>query len=483
MVHQSSLFSFAITFSAALATIDEHNFSASNVITKDVIIIGGGAAGSYAGVRLREDYNMNIALIELESELGGHVNTYTIPSSGETIEYGVQSYSPYGPALEFFKRFNIETEPFTSRPLTGLYVDYETSKILTGYTPPSANATNEALLRWLSIVERYSSLVEPGFWNFPSPEDIPADLLTPFGEFAKKHNVEAAVPRIALISNVGPNGLEKLLTLDVIQEFGLPLTQSIVTSKSLKPVGSNQLLYRRVLELLKKDVYLNAKVTETERTSSGIKVVVQGADDTTGPILIKAKRLLFTPPPRFNTMSKFDTDDKEAEVFSKMVATWRFAGVAHIPCIPENYGVTYTSSGAVPKNYLQIRDYAWNLAFTSTGPTGLGLFRVLFGGNTSYTIDEAKSFTQARVQDLVDAGSLNATAECKMDFKAFAEHNSVLWPGLAELKNGYVQKLNGLQGYRSTWWTGGKWCSDYTSNVWVFTDTVIDRLLKSLGKN
>jgi hypothetical protein len=412
MVQQSSLLSFAITVSTALATIDERNFPASNIITKDVAIIGGGAAGAYAGVRLREDHNISIALIELESELGGHVDTYTIPDSGETIEYGVQSYVPYGPALDFFKRFNIETEPFSARRLTGIYVDYETSKILTGYIPPSANATNEALLRWLSIVEKYNSLVEPGFWNFPSPADIPVDFLTSFGEFAKKYNVEAAAPRIAQISNVGANGLENLLALDVIQEFGLPLTKSVVANSLFKPVGSNQLLYRRVLELLKEDVHVNAKVIETERTASGVKVVVKGADDTAGPILLKAKRLLFTPPPRFDFLSEFDPDDKETEVFGKLATTWRFAGVAHIPCIPENYGVTYTSSGAVPDNYLKIRDHAWNLAFTSTGPTGLGLFRVLFGSNTSYTINEAKSFAQARVQDLVDAGSLNATGEC-----------------------------------------------------------------------
>jgi len=482
MVQQSSLLFFAITVSAALATIDERDFAPSNIITKDVAVIGGGAAGAYASVRLREDHNISIALIELESELGGHVDTYTVPDSGETIEYGVQSYVPYGPALDFFDRFDIQTEPFASRRLTGLYVEYESSKILTGYTPPSANATNEALRIWLSIVEKYNPLIEPGFWNFPSPTDIPADFLTPFGEFAKRYNVQAAAPRIATISNVGANGLEKLLTLDVIQEFGLPLTKSVLESSLFKPIGSNQLLYRRVLELLKKDVYLNAKVTETERTASGVKVVVKGGDGTAGPILIKAKRLLFTPPPRFDFLSKFDTDEKEREVFGKLATTWRFAGVAHIPCIPENYSVTYTSSGAVPDNYLKIRDYAWNLGLTSTGPTGLGLFRVLFGGNTSYTIDEAKSFVQAKVQDLVNAGSLNATVECKVAFKAFVNHNSVLWPGAAELKGGFVQKLNGLQGYRSTWWTGGKWCSDYTSNVWVFTETVLDRLLKSLGK-
>lgn len=40
-----------------------------NVLTKDVVIIGGGASGAYAAVRLRDDYNRSIALIEKQDHL------------------------------------------------------------------------------------------------------------------------------------------------------------------------------------------------------------------------------------------------------------------------------------------------------------------------------------------------------------------------------------------------------------------------------
>lgn len=39
------------------------------VIERDVIIIGGGAAGSHAAFRLQQDYNKSIVLIEKESIL------------------------------------------------------------------------------------------------------------------------------------------------------------------------------------------------------------------------------------------------------------------------------------------------------------------------------------------------------------------------------------------------------------------------------
>jgi hypothetical protein len=483
MVQLSSLFLCATTIATALAIIDERNFPASKIITKDVAIIGGGASGTYAAVKLREDLNTSIIVVETEAILGGHADTYTVPGTGEAVEYGVQTYVPYGPGKSFFSRFAIETGSSPNRPLTAITVDYETSKILSGYIPPSANATNEAFQRWLPIVEKYDSLIEPGYWNFPKPKDIPEDFLLPFGEFAKKYNLEAAGPRISQISNAGSFGIEKTLALHVIQHFGLPISKTLISGTFFKPVVSNNLLYERALELLKKDVLLNSYVSEAERERSGIKLVVKNVDGKPGATLIKAKRLLFTAAPRrLDILQNFDEDKKEIEVFDPLEQTWRFAGVAKIPCIPENYSVSFISSAAVPDHYLKIRDYPWSLGFTSTGPVGLGLFRVLFGIKDPSTIDEAKSFISSKVQDLVKAGSLNYTGECKVDYKAFVDHNGVLWPDAEELKKGWVQKLNGLQGHRSTWWTGGYWCSDYTTNVWAFTDTVLERLLKSLGR-
>lgn len=44
----------------------------TTVITKDVIIIGGGAGGAHAAVRLMRDMGQNIVLIEQQSILVSH---------------------------------------------------------------------------------------------------------------------------------------------------------------------------------------------------------------------------------------------------------------------------------------------------------------------------------------------------------------------------------------------------------------------------
>ena len=49
--------------------IDESAFAPEDCIEKDVAIIGGGASGTYAAVRLREDLDKSIILIERDDHL------------------------------------------------------------------------------------------------------------------------------------------------------------------------------------------------------------------------------------------------------------------------------------------------------------------------------------------------------------------------------------------------------------------------------
>ena len=51
-------------FVNAGSTVNEAAFAPEEIIRKYVAIIGGGASGTYAAVRLREDYNTSIIVIE-----------------------------------------------------------------------------------------------------------------------------------------------------------------------------------------------------------------------------------------------------------------------------------------------------------------------------------------------------------------------------------------------------------------------------------
>lgn len=464
----------------ARAKIDESEFDAARIIERDVAIIGGGAAGTYAAVRLREDLNTSIIVIEPKNRLGGHVDTYAIPETSTTLEYGVQSYMQYGPTVGFFKRFGVEFGPFTSRRLTTINVDVETGKVL-DYTPPTANDTTEALHKWLQFVEKYDSLVEPGFWNFPSPDKIPVELLMPFGEYVREQKIEAAVPRIVSISGVGAGDLQILPTLQVVQAFGLAVTKGVVEGTFIQPTVSNSLLYQRAYELLKNDVRLGSTIQETERYSTGVRIVIQSENDKV-KTLIKARKVLWTPYPSQENLKVFDQDNKELQVFEPWVPEWDYVGVASIPCIPENTSIQYLPREVEPSNYLAVRNHPYSLALGTTGPPGLNLFRVMLGANYSVTYEETKAVVTSSIQNLIDVGTLNYTGYCEVDIKELSAHHGVLWPREIEaLNNGFIQELYSLQGYRSTWWTGRSWCEEYSSNVWTFTDTVLERLLKTLA--
>lgn len=66
---------FALSsISTGLAALDSSIFNFFEIIEKDVVIIGGGAAGSHAAVRLREDYGKSVVVIEKEANLVSNCN-------------------------------------------------------------------------------------------------------------------------------------------------------------------------------------------------------------------------------------------------------------------------------------------------------------------------------------------------------------------------------------------------------------------------
>jgi len=54
---------------AAWAEIDVSSFSAKDTIVRDVVIIGGGASGAHAAVRLQEKYGKSVIVVEQDSLL------------------------------------------------------------------------------------------------------------------------------------------------------------------------------------------------------------------------------------------------------------------------------------------------------------------------------------------------------------------------------------------------------------------------------
>ncbi|OAL07107.1 FAD/NAD(P)-binding domain-containing protein [Phaeosphaeriaceae sp. SRC1lsM3a] len=483
MLQKITLVSLLLQCKAILAVSDSSPSEQVKILHTDVAVIGGGASGTYGAVRLREDFNLSVVVIEPRDHLGGHTSTYIEPITNTPIDYGVQSYIVTKAAVDFFARFNISTPPFSAKRLTPLNVDVESGAELRNYVSPSNNATTEALRKWLTIIEKYESWIEPGYWDFPAPQDIPAELLLPIEEFVEQNGLEAALPRIITISGIGYGGIRNLLTFNLMQSFGPSLTRQFLAGELLRPVGSNSVLYQRALALLGSDVLLSSSVQSVERTKFGaVLSVKQGSQE----YQIKAKRILFTAGPSLANLAPFALDEKEKSVFDEWAISGEWIGIASIPCLPENTSISFLPNSIEPSDQLALRDYPYQLRLDSTGPNGLGLFRVILGANTTVTADEVKKLTEENVARLQSAGTVNGT--CKVDFKAESDHTRPLWIGISkdEMEDGFVQALYALQGYRSMWYSGASFAAPYSSTVWSYTDTVLPKLvadLKDIAEN
>jgi len=317
----------------------------------------------------------------------------------------------------------------------------------------------------------------PGFSKFPSPDQIPADLLLNFHDFAQKYGIEAALPRIFDVSGLRGN-LSTIPTVYGMQAFGAPVTRAFVGGSTFVPAShNNSELFGKIGELLGSDVLYSSEVVEAERSSEGVKLVVRKKDGSS--VLIQAKRLLVTFEPTLENMIPLDLDDKERAIFSKWEYTNAFAGIVTHPSLPVNVSFSNVPVKAAPSNYLAVPQLPYLSRFAYIGTPG---FRVIVGGGKTLNESLAKSVVRDALHKLIDAGTLPAAKPGdELNFVAFSDHGAMhLSVSSEELKKGFIQEQYGLQGHRGTWDTGAAWCAQYTTNVWAFTETILSQLVEGL---
>ena len=116
--HSKTVITCALLALATTTTarrLDESRFAPEDVIFRDVAVIGGGASGCYAAVRVK-DAGKSVVVIETKNHLGGHVDTYNNPRTGAAIDYGALAYLDLPGVKQFFARFQIPTINVTGSP-------------------------------------------------------------------------------------------------------------------------------------------------------------------------------------------------------------------------------------------------------------------------------------------------------------------------------------------------------------------------------
>ncbi|KAK3209479.1 hypothetical protein GRF29_69g1981527 [Pseudopithomyces chartarum] len=291
----------ALCLPAALAQTtnwDLKSFSAANTITRDVAVIGGGSAGTFAAIQIK-DKGKSVVVVETKPRLGGHTETYTDPKTGRGIDMGVIVWHNISIVTDYFKRFDVPLTIVGSdlsggpQATEGVY-DLKTGKAFPD-PRPNQTAVGAAFQLYTQQLLKYPKLDEGMFL----PDPVPEDLIMPFGKFAKKYKIEAALPTMFQY-NAGVGDLLTVPTVENMRTWGLSLVSALQGGFLTTARHNNSELYGKAQNELNtaKSVLLNSQVVYAERNTTGVQLVVT---TPTGTKLIKAKRLLITIPPNSST--------------------------------------------------------------------------------------------------------------------------------------------------------------------------------------
>ncbi|KAL0934005.1 amine oxidase [Colletotrichum truncatum] len=438
--------------------------AAATVIEKDVVILGGGASGSHAAVRLREDYNKTVVVVEKQNRIGGHVGTFDDPETGNSYDYGVNSYTDYPGAREFVARLNVSVQTPSRLALTTSYADFRTGK-LTNYSLPASADISAALRTYIELAEKYEDMILPSYAKFPKiNETIPEDLTMHFADFVKKYKIEAAVPRIFQVTGLGMEEFPNQLTIYVMQVFGAPLARSLLgIIGSFVPVSRrNQEIYDSIADLLGEDILYSSTAIKTVRTDEGVEVLVRSAQKK--HTLIRAKKLIISFEPTLDNLRGIDIDTKETAVFEKWLWSTVHAGIISHPSLPALRSYTNTD---VTK-WQSLPDLPFVGRFDYLGDDN---YRVLVGGAAGFDIREAQNLMKKSLHQLSAAGTIPDLGDEPIKIKAWADHGAMqLHASETDLKAGFIPKLYELQGRKSTYFTGGAWTAQFTTILWEYNN-------------
>jgi NADPH-dependent 2,4-dienoyl-CoA reductase/sulfur reductase-like enzyme len=96
----------SVSSASTPCVVNGHNHNVDEVITRDITIIGGGSAGTYAAISL-QDLGKSVAVVEQTGRLGGNTETYTDPGTGATIDIGVMIFHNISVVTNYFARLGV----------------------------------------------------------------------------------------------------------------------------------------------------------------------------------------------------------------------------------------------------------------------------------------------------------------------------------------------------------------------------------------
>jgi hypothetical protein len=298
----------------------------------------------------------------------------------------------------------------------------------------------------------------------------------------RKYNLTAAVPQIFATTGFGMNDLLNSLTMWVMRSFNVDMCRTIlgINAGFLPISGRNQDLYDEILKYLDGDVFLSTTVIGSERTDKSVTLRVRNSL-TCDITQVIAKKVLFSAPPTAENLEPLSLDKIELETLRGFSYSRSYVGVVSHPSLPRNVSLVNMPEAAEGQNWgAAIPQSPYNTRFDNYANSPY--YRVVVVGDPSLTNDRALQILQETFDRMVNSGAIDQTKpQQKLKILYFQSHGLVNAHATPEvLQMGFIKKLNHLQGRRSTWYTGAAWSVHITTSLWIFTDTLLPKLVQSM---
>ena len=446
--------------------IHEADFKPADILDYDVCVIGGGSAGTYAAIRLRDE-NKTVALVETKNRLGGHTETYRDPISNATIDIGVIEFHNEQLVKDYFGRFDIplKVADLSSPGVITKYVDFSTGKVVPGYVPANGSA---AIAAFGAQLAKYPYLAQ-SLGSVPYP--VPADLLLSFGDFIKKYALQDAVPFFSGYGQ-GFGNILNLPTLYAIKYFNAGVLEDLQIGFLTTTRNDNSELYRKAQAELGRDVFLGSSVTEMDRSNSKYaKLVIQTPG---GSKLIRAKKIVSTIPPIISDLHGFDLDRNEVSIFRQFQSHGYYVGVLNHPGIPDN--LSLSNVGANTLYNLPVLPAIYGIS--PTRAPGLYLFQFGANDNQILSTSQVGADIAASLERLRAAGTLPKNNNAAPAYSVFSSHTPYeVYVTSERIAKGFYNKLFALQGEKNTYWTGAAFVTHDSTSIWQYTETLISEII------
>jgi hypothetical protein len=426
-------------------------------IVRDVCVLGGGSAGTYAAVQLR-NLGKSVVVLEKQSRLGGHAQTLIVDNL--PINIGVQVFEGDNPLVtSYCKQLGV---PLIAVPTTGgppaANVDMRTGAAV-AITPPSDIALGTAIETYFGVLESQFSYLDTGF-NLPNP--VPTDLLLPFGDFVTKYGLDALVPTAFEFSQ-GVGDMMGDPAIYVMKNFSLSVVGAIATDSFVAVPTGTASLYDAAAAFLGADAIVNAQILVVARGRDHVEVLVETPD---GPVLVQAGKLVVAFPPTLFNLAPLVPDELEISLFSRFVPNYYATSLVQVSGIPPE-GINNVNAST--RDNLPVLPGLYGLQPTLVPD----YFVALYGSTTWLPDDFVKEDITASIQRL--AGLYPGMSFG--GFTAFSSHAPFeMMVSPEEIAGGFYTRLNALQGHNRTYYTGAAFQTNDSSLIWAFTQGLLPQI-------